>query len=53
MDLYNHPHLINSKDTLSRLVEKGVPDVYWANNTHWGIIGSKAVAEHVLQHVEK
>ena len=53
MDLYNHPHLINSRDTLYRLVEKGVQDIYWANNTHWGIIGSKAVAEQVLQHIEQ
>lgn len=39
---------INSKDTLSKMVEQGVLDVYWCNNTHWSPVGAGAVAEQVL-----
>ena len=50
---YNHTHLIISKDTLYHMVENGVKDVYWSNNTHWSPIGSEAVARQVLQHIEQ
>lgn len=49
---YNHPNLINSKDTLSNMVENGIRDVYWSNNTHWSPIGSKAVALQVLNRLK-
>lgn len=47
--MYKHPNLINSKDTLSRLIQQGTLDVYWANNSHWSPIGSEAVAHQVLE----
>jgi hypothetical protein len=47
--LYPHPNIINSKDTLSKMVEQGVLDVYWCDDTHWSPIGSKAVAEQLAK----
>lgn len=44
-----HPNIINSKDTLSKMVEQGVLDVYWCDDTHWGCVGSEAVAHQVLE----
>ena len=44
---FNHPNLINSKDTLSKMVASDVMDVYWCNNTHWSPIGSEAVAKYI------
>lgn len=46
---YAHPNLINSKDTLSKMVADGVKDIYWCNDTHWSPIGSEAVAKWVLE----
>lgn len=51
--LYSHPNVINSKDTLSKMLEQGCLDVYWCNDTHWSPIGSEAVAKQILQHIEK
>lgn len=45
-------NIINSKDTLSIMIEEGVKDVYWCNNTHWSPIGSKAVGEFVSQRIK-
>ena len=46
---YAHPNLINSKDTLSKMVADGIKDIYWCNDTHWSPIGSEAVAKQVLE----
>lgn len=45
--MYNHPNLINSKDTLAKLVDNHVQDIYWCNDTHWGVAGCKAVAVQI------
>ena len=52
LEKYNHPHLINSRDTLYKMVDNGVLDVYWLNNTHWSPIGSNAVAKQTLKIIE-
>lgn len=51
--MYGNPYLINSKDTLSRMVASGVQDVYWCNNTHWSPVGAEAVAVQVAKVINK
>ena len=51
--LYPHPNIINSKDTLSKMLEQGVLDVYWCNDTHWSPIGAEAVAHQVLDTINR
>ena len=46
---YTNSRLINSKDTLHKMLKEGVLDVYWSNNTHWSPVGSNAVAKQVLR----
>lgn len=49
---YQHPRLINSRDTLEAMLEKDVMDIYWGNNTHWSLVGAEAVAEQVMKRME-
>lgn len=51
--MYPHPRIINSKDTLSKMVANDVMDVYWCNNTHWSPIGAEAVALQVLDTINR
>ena len=46
---YTNSRLINSKDTLHKMLKEGVLDLYWSNNTHWSPVGSNAVAKQVLR----
>lgn len=41
-----------SKDTLDVLINKGVKDVYYCNDTHWSPIGAKAVGEAIARRIK-
>ena len=51
--IFPHPKIINSKDTLSNMVEQGVLDVYWCNDTHWSPIGAEAVAKQLAERINQ
>lgn len=51
--VYPHSKIINSKDTLSKMVAKGVLDVYWCNNTHWSPMGAEAVADMIVEKINR
>ncbi|KAA6347706.1 hypothetical protein EZS27_004796, partial [termite gut metagenome] len=42
-------YIINTKLLLQPLVKNGIKDVYFANDTHWSYIASKALAEKLIQ----
>jgi len=44
---------IDSKKILSAEIQKGVLDIYFADDTHWSPIGSKIIANEVIKTIEK